>query len=51
VIVESGLGYHHVNVGSVVGDWLMIEQLMVGKGLCFEEEPKMLWVAEEARSM
>ena len=47
----SERGYHHVNVGSFVGDCLKIERLMVGQGLCSEEEVKILWVAEGVQSV
>lgn len=51
MIVGNERGYHHVNAGSFVGDGLMIERLMVGTGLRFEEEPKRKRVAEGMRSM
>ena len=51
VIVGSGRGYHHVNVGSFVEDCLMIKRSRVGKGRFVEVELELLWVAEGARNM
>jgi hypothetical protein len=51
VIPESGLGSHHVNMESCVGDCLMIERSMAGKGWFVEVELKMLWAAEGVQSM